>query len=106
MKNLTEQAQALVSMITHSIADDDNWKIFGFKSRPVRGKIFNHFIDKSLLEREQFVAREIALLSIIDVIESIKKTDISDDNKLVLVFGAFSIITYSFFQFWIIQEQP
>jgi len=99
MRNFKEQVRALAGIVSTAIQHDGNWKLFGFESRPVRGGIFNIFVDKDLLERERFIIRELALLSIIDVIESIKQNNTTnEENKVVLIVGVLSVLRDPFFK--------
>jgi len=89
-ENINKLVQYLVGLIAKTAINNNNWKLFGFKSLPKRGNFFNRFIDKSLLEKENFLLKELTLLSIIDILEAIKRTNINLDYKLLLIIGVLS----------------
>lgn len=83
--NFEEQTDFLAGLVFNTMVDNENWKIFGFKSRPSRGRVFERFVNKSKLAAESFVIKELALISIIDVIEATKRKSINDFTKIALV---------------------
>ncbi|MFA5348985.1 MAG: hypothetical protein WC309_01275 [Candidatus Paceibacterota bacterium] len=90
MDNINKHTLYLSGLIAGAIVNNEHWKIFGFKKRPKRGKIFERFINQSELIKENFLIKELFLLSTIDVIEAIKKKDIAEEDKLLYVVGVLS----------------
>jgi hypothetical protein len=88
--NINDHTLNLAGLITRTSLEDGHWKIFGFKSRPKRGRIFNKFVDKTVYAKERFVLKELTLLSTIDVIVAIKQKNMSEEDKLLYIIGVLS----------------
>ena len=76
--NFDEQAEALAGLAIHTVMDDHWWKEFGFSKRPKRGRFFDKFINKDQLAIETFLVRELTLVSMIDLVETIKAKHLPD----------------------------
>ena len=98
MNNLNHSVSLLIGWIAKASLDDEHWKIFGFKSRPKRGRAFDKFIDKNKLAKEDFLMKELFLLSTIDVIQAIKSKNLSEENKLTYLIGVLSQLFLPFSQ--------
>lgn len=87
MNCINEDTISLAGLISRAVVNDYHWKAFGYKSRPKRGNFFRKFIDESLLAKEDFIIKELLLLATIDVIESIRKSKVSYEDKLLYTTG-------------------
>lgn len=92
MNNLNQSVSTLSSFIAHAMMDDRNWQMFGFKSRPKRGKIFDRFISDARLAKEKFVLRELLLFSMTDIIQAIKAVELEETDKLLYLVGVLSTL--------------
>lgn len=90
MDNINKHTLYLSGLIAGAIVKDEHWKIFGFKKRPKRGKLFEKFVNQSKLAKEKFLIKELSLLSTIDVVEAIKNKDITEEDKLLYIIGVLS----------------
>lgn len=90
MDDINQSVIALTGFIPRALLDNEYWKIFGYKSRPKRGKIFRRFVDRSELAKEDFLEKELMILSMIDVIKAIKDKDTTEENKLLHLVGVLS----------------
>lgn len=92
MNKLNQSVSLLSSFVARTMLDDQNWQMFGFKSRPKRGKVFDNFISDARLAKEKFVLRELLLFSMTDIIQAIKSVELEETNKLLYLVGVLSTI--------------
>lgn len=59
MTSLNAQCDDTSAMIARSALDDRHWRVFGFKKRPRRGRLFLRFVAAPMLERETVLLREL-----------------------------------------------
>ena len=80
----------LVSYLTGTsmkpLLDDDLWRCYGYRKRPVSGAIFSKLFPKRH-ELENFITKEVLTMGIIDVLNGIKKSNLSPDDKLLVSLG-------------------
>lgn len=65
---------------------DDLWQCYGYRKRPKKGAIFNKMFPKKY-ELENFISKEVLTMSLIDVLNGIKKSKVSSDTKLLISIG-------------------
>ncbi len=94
MKSLEEQAEFLAGAVFHTILLDENWQLFGFRSRPKRGRVFVRFVSDSRLLVERFIFRELLLMNVGDIVAAIKQNAWATDKKLRMLM-LFAAIVYS-----------
>jgi len=92
MNKLNQSVATLSSFIARTMLDNKNWQMFGFKSRPKRGRIFDRFISDARLAKEKFVLNELLLFSMADIVQAIKTADLEETNKLLYLVGILSTI--------------
>src|SRR3989339_1358177 len=90
MNKIDQSILTLTGFTLNALLDKEYWKLFGYKSRPKRGKLFKKFIEKSKLVKEEFIEKELLLLSFIDVIEAIKSSHLSEEEKVIYLTGILS----------------
>jgi len=90
MNKIDESILALTGFALRSILDNEYWKLFGYKSRPKRGKLFKRFVDDKKLTKETFIEKELLILSIIDVVKAIKTSNLSEDEQIIYLTGVLS----------------
>jgi len=68
------------------LLQDDLWQCYGYANRPKSGAILSKMFPKKF-ELENFISKEVLTMSIIDVLNGIKKSKASSDTKLLISIG-------------------
>jgi hypothetical protein len=66
--------------------DDEVWHCYGYAKRPKRGSIWHEMFPKKF-ELENFIVKEILTMSLIDVLNGVKKSTKTPDTKLLISIG-------------------
>jgi len=90
MNKIDQSILTLTGFTLKALLDKEYWKLFGYKSRPKRGKIFKGFVNKSKIAKETFIEKELLLLSLIDIVEAIKISNLSEEEKILYLTGILS----------------
>lgn len=59
MPSLDSQCRSAFMIVCHGVLDDANWRPFGFRRRPRRGRVFDHFVPRKRLEKETVLVQEL-----------------------------------------------
>jgi hypothetical protein len=105
MNNLNKSIFALSGTIAEGCIKDEYWKIFGFKSCPKRGKYFDFLVSKDRLKKEDFLLKELLLLSTIDSMRAIRIKISSDQDCKLYIVGLLSMLYKEFAKFHFISER-
>lgn len=76
----------LASTAMKPLLDDEIWQVYGYDKRPKIGNIWHKMLPKKFA-LEDFITKEILTLGLIDVLNGIKKTKKSSEEKLLLSLG-------------------
>jgi hypothetical protein len=68
------------------LLNDEIWRYYGYKKRPKKGDIWNKLFPK-MFELENFIAKEILIIGLIDLLNGIKKSKETYDTKLLISIG-------------------
>jgi hypothetical protein len=68
------------------LLNDEIWRNYGYKKRPRKGNIWNRIFPKKF-ELENLITKEILTMSLIDILNGIRKAMKSSDIKLLLSIG-------------------
>ncbi len=66
-------AKRLSAGILQSVIYDQQWRTFGFKHRPRRGRMWDRFVEKERLKVEYFLGREFAIIALALTCRSVKE---------------------------------
>ena len=66
-------AKRLTAGVLQSVLYDEQWRTFGFKHTPRRGRVWDRFVDKERLRIEYFLRREFAIVALALSCRSIKE---------------------------------
>ena len=78
--------------VIRSILSDANWQYFSYKRQPKIGTFFLRFIGKARKEKFEYVGEELFAMTFVDIVESIKGSQLSETNKLTLIGGVIVMI--------------
>ena len=65
---------------------DDLWQCYGYKKRPKKGNMWSKLFPK-MFKLEDFITKEILTMALIDILNGIKKTIETSDEKLLISVG-------------------
>ena len=68
------------------LLSNELWQCFGYKKRPKKGNIWKKLFPKAF-ELENFISKEILVMGLIDVLNGVKKSTESSDQKLLISIG-------------------
>ncbi|OGK62271.1 hypothetical protein A2334_02415 [Candidatus Roizmanbacteria bacterium RIFOXYB2_FULL_38_10] len=84
--DINDLVEYLASTAMRPLLDDEVWRAYGYKKRPKSGNILHKlFPDK--FELEDFITKEVLTMGLIDVLNGVKKSKISSDEKLLIALG-------------------
>lgn len=90
MDNEPTDINNLVSLLAgaavHPLLQNDLWQLYGYEKRPKKGALFNKLFPKKY-ELENFILKEVLTMSLIDVLNGIKKSEVSLDTRLLISIG-------------------
>jgi len=92
MNNLNKSVFALAGTIAGACIRNDYWKIFGYKSSPKRGKYFDFLVSKDKLKKEDFILKELLLLSTLDSIRAIRRKITSEQDCRLYIVSLLSML--------------
>lgn len=68
------------------LLEDDIWKYYGYRKRPRSGNMWHKMLpDKFALE--DFITKEILIIGLVDILNGIKKSNTTSEEKLLLSLG-------------------
>lgn len=76
----------LAGTTVHPLLQNYLWQFYGYKKRPKSGAFFNRMFPKKYA-LENFITKEVLTMSLIDVLNGIKKSEVSVDTKLLISLG-------------------
>lgn len=68
------------------VLSDEIWQCYGYHKKPKHGAMWDRIFPK-MFAVENFISREVLNMGLIDVLNGIKKSNVSDDTKLLIVVG-------------------
>lgn len=66
--------------------NDEIWQCYGYRKKPKHGAIWDRLFPKKFA-LENRIAREVLTMGLIDVLNGIKKTNLTSDTKLLVTVG-------------------
>lgn len=84
--DINELVIFLAGTAMQPLLKDDLWQCYGYGKRPKTGNILNKMFPKKY-ELENFISKEVLTMSLIDVLNGIKKSKVSSDTKLLISIG-------------------
>jgi len=77
---------SLATIGTRPLFSDEIWQYYGYKKKPSHGLIWDKIFPK-IFALDNFISKEILTMGLIDVLNSIKKSNVDHDTKLILSVG-------------------
>lgn len=68
------------------VLSDEIWQCYGYRKKPKHGAMWDRIFPK-MFALENFISREVLVMGLIDVLNGIKKSNVSDDTKLLITVG-------------------
>lgn len=84
--DINDLVQFLAGTAMQPLLKDDLWQCYGYAKRPKSGAILAKMFPKKY-ELENFITKEVLTMSVIDVLNGIKKSNVSLDTKLLISIG-------------------
>lgn len=84
--DINDLVEYLAGTAMRPLLDDELWRVYGYKKRPKSGNAWHKlFPDK--FELEDFITKEVLTMGFIDVLNGIKKSKASSEEKLLISLG-------------------
>lgn len=84
--DVNDLVEYLAGTAMRPLLDDEVWRAYGYKKRPKSGNAW-HKLFPEKFEFEDFITREVLTMGLIDVMNGIKKSKVSSDEKLLISLG-------------------
>jgi hypothetical protein len=76
----------LAALTAQSVLSNDIWKCYGYNKRPKHGAIL-HKLFPNRFNLENHIIKSVLIMSLIDIFNGIKKSDIEYETKLLISIG-------------------
>lgn len=86
IRDINDCVVFLSGMVMQLILSDEIWQNFGYKKRPRKGIIWSKLLPEKF-ELDNYIIKEVLIIGIIDLLNSIKETKLLSDKKLLIAIG-------------------
>lgn len=84
--DVNDLVEYLAGTAMRPLLDDEVWRAYGYKKRPKSGSAWHKLLPDKF-ELEDFITKEVLTMGLIDVINGIKKSKVTSDEKLLISLG-------------------